>query len=135
MQALWYNVLVIDTSYTPEQLAEAETLHAQIKDFIAHNRSNQISQEENYVGIGMHLAAIRTARYWRIWGFKNFSAFMESLDSRTKNYNSMGVVRDLLPLVTKDDLVQMGISKAALLRKMVKGGKTISARLVEMAKS
>lgn len=122
-------------AFTPEQTQEAEVVRSQIQSYIAANRDHQADLESNYVEIGDRLVAVKTARYWRLWQFKNFSAFMESLDSRTKNYHSMGVARDLLPVVTKADLVVMGISKAALLRKMIKGGKPISAELVEMAKS
>jgi hypothetical protein len=117
------------------QTEEAEAIRTQLSSFIASNQTHNTDLESNYVEIGDRLAVVRSERYWLLWGFKNFSAFMKSLESRTKNFHSLGVARDLLPLIPKDDLVKIGISKAALLRKMVKGGKSISAELIEIAKT
>lgn len=109
-------------------------MRAQVESFITATRDHKSGLESTYVEIGDRLAEIRTNRYWLLWGFKNFSKYMQSLESRTQNYHCLGVARDLLPLVLKEDLVRIGISKASVLRAMVKGGKAISAELITMAR-
>jgi hypothetical protein len=122
-----------DAALTEEQQQEAARLQAEIAAFLVENREHKAGLEQNFVEIGSRLATIRTGRYWRVWQFKNFSQYMKSLESRTQNYHCLGVARDLLSLVSKEQLVKIGISKASILRAMVKGGKAISPELIAMA--
>lgn len=121
-------------AFTPEQQQQAEVVRAQVESFITATRDHKSGLESTYVEIGDRLAEIRTNRYWLLWGFKNFSKYMQSLESRTQNYHCLGVARDLLPFVSREDLFRIGISKASVLRAMVKGGKTISAELITVAR-
>ncbi len=120
--------------FTDAQKQQALQLREEISSFLALNREHKEALEGNFVEIGTRLATIRTELYWQIWNHRNFSEFMKSLDSRTQNYHCLGVARDLLPLISKEDLVRIGISKASVLRAMVKGGKSISPELIAMAR-
>lgn len=120
-------------TFTAEEHEKAATLASEIQAFIDSNRQHKSALEQNFVEIGERLVAIRRSRYWKLFGFQNFTLFMKSLDGRTQNYHCLGVARDLLTYVSKADLVSMGISKAAELRLMVKGAKPITPELVELA--
>lgn len=120
--------------FTEDQQREAVKLQGEIAVYLASNREHKAGLESNFVEIGSRLSAIRTKRYWLVWQFRNFSQYMKSLDSRTQNYHCLGVARDLLPLVSKEELVKIGISKASVLRAMVKGGKFLSPELIAMAR-
>jgi hypothetical protein len=123
-----------ETAFTEEQKDQAAALQQDIAQLLESNRLHKLNLDTNFVQIGALLDSIRTAQYWRIWGFKNFSAYMKSMESRTQNYHCLGVARDLLPLISMEDLVAMGISKASVLRLMVKGDKPITPELVALAR-
>jgi hypothetical protein len=128
-------VAMTDLAFTTEQTAEANEIYEQVRSLIAANQQHQVGLESNFVEIGIRLAAIKANRYWKMWKFQNFSSFMLSLDSRSKNYASMGVALDLLPVVPKENLVAIGIGKAALLRQLMRHGKRLSEELLAEARS
>lgn len=119
--------------FTDVQRQEAADLASELNRLIGANKVYDEAKEINFVAIGEKLASIRTARYWLTFGFKSFTQFMKSLEGRTQNYQCLGVVRDLLPHVSKSELSDMGITKAKELRLLVKGGKSITAEIIKLA--
>lgn len=120
--------------FTEEQKQQAHHVQSAINALLAENRGHEADLERNFVQLGTELATVRADRLWRAWEFTNFSAYMKSLDSRTKAYRSLGIARDLLPHISKEDLLLIGISKAGVLRSMVKGGKPITQELIALAR-
>jgi hypothetical protein len=123
-----------ETVFSDEQKAQAESMRAELAELLKSVREQKTATETSFVAIGQRLANIRTRLYWKLWGFANWTEFMESIDSRTQCYHAFGVARDLLAHVSETDLLAIGITKAALLRTLIKGGKFPTPEIIALAK-
>jgi hypothetical protein len=123
---------------TAIELGQAETVRLQVEDLLTAIGGQQAGLESNFVQLGQKLSIVERERYWIGWGFKGFSAYLRSIAprvnrGRTQLYNCVGIAQDLLPFITESTLSEIGISKAAVLRRMLQTGKRPSPELITLA--
>lgn len=125
--------------FSEDQVKAAERVKEQIEHVLGQIRNQQSNLEADFIRLGGALVEVHANQFWILWGFKSFSRYLISLEpmvklGRTQLYNCLGIARDLLPVVSPEDLEVIGVSKASILRKMLKAGKRPSAELIEIAK-
>ena len=124
--------------YTDEEKELARAALSEVKTLMQRVRRSELELESNYVRLGKALYEVQRHQYWMVEGFKSWNVYLNSLNAdvrRTQLYHYSGVAKDLLPVISEADLVQIGISKAAVLRKILKTGRVPSPELVEKAKT
>src|SRR6185312_9710828 len=98
------------------------------------------SLQRDYVDVGVVLIEVRDAKAWLIRDFHSFEAYLKDIGEklrkgRTALYMYAAVAERLLPSISREDLVEMGVTNAGILAQMVKlTGKKPSQALVEKAK-
>lgn len=126
-------------AYTPEQKEAAESALARVDDIANAVGANVVNLERNFVSLGAALYEVYRDQHWMVAGHGSFGKYLRSLEPRAKRgrtqlYHCLGVVQDLLPHTTEHDLVEIGITKAILLRKALTSGADVG-ELVEDAKT
>lgn len=120
-------------------IEKAELINTQINRLLETIRLQRTTLNSNYVKIGQLLSEVRNDKLWIELGFKSFGAYLKTVEekldlSRNHLYLYMGTAEDLLESVGEENLVEMGIVKAATLRKAVKqSGKPPSDELIKKA--
>jgi len=116
----------------------AEGARVQIDSLLASIGRHQDEVDASFVALGRLLVDVQTNKHWITYGFKSFGAYLNSIEGRVKRtqfYAIIGVASKL-SAVPESDLIQMGITKASLLTKVVKFKGTLpSPELVEKAKN
>lgn len=123
--------------YTDEDKAKALAALGDVDDIIVKIGQRQDELQGNYVQLGKALHHVQRNQYWMVAGYRSWGNYLESVSGRvrrTQLYHACGIARDLGSLLTEADLVAIGISKAAVLRKVLKSGRAISPELVDAAK-
>lgn len=120
-------------------IEKAELASARLNRLLETVKAQRSTLNSNYVKIGQLLSEIRQDKLWIDLGFKSFGAYLKTIEekldlSRNHLYLYMGTSEDLLELVGEKNLIEMGIVKAANLRKAVKqSGKAPSDELIQKA--
>lgn len=127
------------SAYTAEQKAAATAALAKVDELADAVGSHVTGLETNFVRLGTALHEVYREQHWMVGGHRSFGVYLKSLESRAKRgrtqlYHCLGVVQDLLPYTTEHDLVEVGITKAILLRKALASGNNID-ELVDQAKT
>lgn len=99
---------------------------------------NEWELGKRFVQLGNALLKVRQTKAWENWGFESFGGYIDSIRSlidkgRTQLYATISVAEKLLPVVGEAKLEQMGITKAAELKKAVVDGKVPSDDLINKA--
>lgn len=126
-------------SYSPEQKAAAAAALAKVDELADAVGGHVLGLETNFVRLGTAMNEVYRHQYWMVGGHGSFGKYLKSLEPRVKRgrtqlYHCLGIVQDLLPYVTEDQLVEIGITKAILLRKALAAGTDVE-ELVEQAKT
>ena len=120
------------------ELSEAERYRREIDELIRQICTSEANLSRDFVKLGTHLLTVREQKYWLLWEFKSFGAYLSGIQTqigkaRAQLYQSISVVEKLLPEVTEGELAQMGISKAIALRKAIDPSGHILPELVRLA--
>jgi hypothetical protein len=125
--------------FTAIELQEATWTSDAVSKLLAQINSGETLLRTSLAQLGTVLLKVRTKKYWHAWGFPSFGAYIDSIKNqvgkgRTQLYQTIGVADKLLPFVTPDELANIGISKAILLKQSVeKTGKTPSDEILDQA--
>ena len=125
--------------FTDEDRVAATKTAADIDKFVLAIRDDERELAASYVKLGVLLLRVRSTRYWLLWDFDSFGKYIESIrervqKGRTQLYQCLGIAEKLLPIVGEEKLIQMGVSKAGELKRvMALTGRAPSEELVEKA--
>lgn len=121
--------------------AKSEALLRRVDAIIQGVVEKEASLQRDYVDVGVVLIDVRDAKAWMIRDFHSFEAYLKDISGklrkgRTQLYGYASVAERLLPSVSKEDLIEMGVTAASILAQMVKiTKKSPSKELVEIAKT
>ena len=108
-------------SHKKLDVEQACDLQSEIYTELASLAAKENELDHSYVRLGALLVLYKQSESWRAHGYANFDDFMEGLRARFNRarktlYKYLGVVENLLPVVTAEDLNDIGISKAMELK-------------------
>jgi len=94
---------------------------ARVEEILAWEKSTEQERESRFVELGRYLCEVRAGQYWRLDNLRSFDEFLEQKfpESRRKAYYLMAI-HEHLPRVPKQDLRQVGWTKAAELVKVAR---------------
>jgi hypothetical protein len=122
---------------------------AKVQEIAKTIKANDLLGRKLFVDIGLELLNVQTSGDWKYVGeskegsfqpYSSFSLYVRSLEKetgkrRTQLYNYLAIAKDVLPYVLEKDLVEIGITKANLLRKMLKAGHSVTPLVLHAAKT
>lgn len=114
--------ITVERSFSTDDEKRAEETKREIRKCLVEIRQGENHLQVNYVRLGVALLEARSKKFWLLWGFGSFGAFIKKMEEvvgrrRSQLYNTISTVEKLLPCVGQDQLVDMGISRAAVLKK------------------
>jgi hypothetical protein len=114
------------------RIQEVETM---IQDLLAAEHK----LEHGYATLGSLLAEVQSNKYWQALGYPSFGKYIAHLSEtynkgRSQLYHYFGTVKELAPFIAKEELNEMGISKAAELKPFARAG-TLTPEIIEQAKN
>ena len=117
---------------------KADALKEQIDTLVSQISDGQWTLGRKFVQLGVALLEVRSNKYWEQWGHPSFGAFIDTVTvkldrGRAQLYGYIQISERLLPSIGEDQLVEMGISKASELARVVSAGKVISPALLAKA--
>jgi hypothetical protein len=124
---------------TDVDLADARHTKEKVDALLYTIQSHEQSLAANWAKLGSTLYQIRDRKFWRAWGFLSFGSYIMELgetvrQGRSQLYHIIGVAETLLPLMTEQQLIAIGISKAGELKRFVKQtGLCLPKALYELA--
>lgn len=103
----------------------AKSTAAKVDLLITELLTAEARLENDYAKLGHLLVDVHKNLYWKYIGFHSFGEYMKELSEkyrkgRTQLYHYFSTVRELSPYITEVQLNEMGIAKAAELKKSVK---------------
>ena len=106
-----------DTSPATMALHKVELLLTEVA-------GQEASLDYNWVKLSVALEEVQVKEYWR-GKYNSFGAYLKETcekykRGRSQMYNYIAVAHQLLPVVTEDQIIQMGIAKAQLLADSMK---------------
>lgn len=104
---------------------EAATAAKDVDDCISRILDNESRLDNDYVELGNLLLEVHNKKLWEYLNYSSFGQYLKNLTEkyhrgRSQLYHYFTTVRDLQPFIDKKPLVQMGIAKAAEIRKSIK---------------
>ena len=131
----------IATTFTPEQKKEAQELEGKIELITRKIVSEKESLDRNFVRLSQLINEVRQKKYWLLGSYKSFGDYLADCEKKfgvghSQLYVGMKVARNLLPSVSEEDLVNIGITKAGMLSKYVEqsGQSVIPEDIMETAR-
>lgn len=130
----------VDRALVVQREQDAFLISSELAVLLNDIRRGELALASNFARLGSLLVQIRAKRYWQLWGFHSWSAYIESIrgsveKGRSQLYQVIGVAEQLLPVVSEQELVEMGISKAIELKRLLKStGVKPSPEVVAKAK-
>lgn len=124
---------------TQEEKSKAHATHAQILALISEVTAQEKDLDGNYVRLGSKINTMQAKKYWIILGYASWTEYFDFLQNkfgtgRTQLYAYLGIAKTLLPAVSEQKLIDMGVSKASELRKaMQTTGVKPSEAIIDMA--
>lgn len=125
---------------SPDDRKKAKTLLARVDELLDSTRSQHEQLLRNHAEIGAALREIQESRAWLLTEHKTFDQYVMGCESkfgrkRTALYSYKSVAERLLPIMSKETLIEIGISKAHVLAQHVKkSGQSPDKDLVNQAK-
>ena len=103
----------------------ARRLLDEVDGLLDQARNGRESLQRTYVEIGAALLKVEQTKAWMSGGFHSFEAYIKSCEvrfgrARTQLFGYKAVAERLLPEVSKEQLIEMGISRAMPLAMYVK---------------
>ena len=122
-----------------EERLSAEETAKEINELLDAIKNDEIDLARNFARLGTTLIKIRAKKFWLLWGFSNFSQYIESIrervgKGRTQLYSCVSVAEKLLPFVTETELSEIGITKSGELARAVRNGSPITKELIAHAR-
>ena len=104
---------------------KARALLARVDGLLDRAKENRENQERTFVEIGIALLDVKNTQAWLLSGQHSFDSYVKGCEtrfgkSRTQLYGAKAVAERLLPAVSKEQLIDMGISRAMPLAMYVK---------------
>jgi hypothetical protein len=120
------------TIQPPLDQDDAQKLKEEIEIILGQISGHELRLAGSYARLGSKLREVKTHQYWQAWGYERFSSYLEFIREkidrrRSQIYAILSVAEALLPYLTEDQLETIGINKAQELRRLVKGGGSLSA--------
>lgn len=131
---------ILAVSGTIEE-SESLEIRAEIDWIVENIGDKQAWLEMGWIKLGMLVHWVREMKYWRDYGFENFPGFVEDIASKVNRkrsyiYQCKGIAEKLLPQLSAETLIDIGITKAGELKKYaVHSGKLIPDDMLEKVKS
>lgn len=119
---------------TDTLLADAGKIDSEISQIL----SDEAKLNNSYVKIGILLNEVREKQYWKVLEYKSFGEYLKTLGERyskgrTQLYHYFSTVRELMYCVSEENLMAMGIAKAAELKKYVKKYNRTPTTFIDLA--
>lgn len=126
---------------TQEEKDKSVIVKTQMDKLLEDIKTSESTLTHNYVQLGLLLNEIKTHKYWLEWKYPTFGDYIEDLKARidkgkTQLYHLMSVVENLLPTLTEEELLAIGITKCIELNRYLKasGETQVPEELVDFAK-
>ena len=115
----------LNTEAALQKQAEIDVLLGQIS-------SHETRLASSYARLGGLLREVKLQQYWIALGYDRFSSYLEDIRGkidrrRSQMYAILSVAEALLPLMTEEQMEQIGITKSHELRRLVLGGGNVRA--------
>jgi hypothetical protein len=126
---------------TDSEKLEAETTNKEVGQLLERIQSSETEVRRNFAQLGTLLLRMRTRKYWFALGYPTFGSYIDAIKGkvgkgRTQLYSVIGVADKLLPYVDADELAEIGITKATLLKQSMKQtGKAPTDEALEAAQN
>ncbi len=132
----------IASTFSPEEKREAKELENKIDEVTRTIIAEKKSLDSNFVRLGQFISRVREKKYWLLGQYKSFGDYISDCEKKVRIgqsqlYVYMTVARNLLPSVSEDALVEMGVTKAGVLSKYVEqsGKSVIPGDIMDAAKN
>lgn len=129
------------STFTVEEKLEARDLEVSIQTVSRVINEQKKSLDSNFVRLGQLINRVRQQKYWLLGEHKSFGDYIEDCSKKigighSQLYVYMNVSRNLLPSVSEEALVEIGVTKAGVLSKYVdqSGQSVIPDEIMEVAK-
>lgn len=129
-------------SFSDQDRAEAKHIEHKISEITKVILAEKQSLDSNFVKLSQLIDEVRRKKYWLLGNYKTFGDYLTDCEKRfqighSQLYVGMKIVRNLLPSVSEEELVGIGISKAGVLSKYVEqsGQSVIPEDILEAAKT
>lgn len=102
----------------------AKTLLARVDSLLDEARNGRASLHQTYIEIGLGLSAVKSTGAWSVRSH-SWDGYIKSCEERfgrgrTALYGYVACAERLLPVVSKDQLIEMGVSRAMPLAQYVR---------------
>lgn len=130
----------VERGFAPEDEADAKQAEAAVAEILTKIKEEEHSLASNYARLGNVLYHIRQKKYWIMWGHQSWGSYIKSVEEkfnrgRTQLFQWVSIAENLLPMMTEEDLVEIGVSKAIEIKRVViETGRRPSASLITQAK-
>ena len=128
-------------SFSPQEKEEAQKIEVRIQEVSGAIKADKERLESNFVRLSQLIDEVRAKKYWLLGNYKTFGDYLADCEKKygikhSQLYVGMKVARNLLPSVSEQDLVGIGISKAGVLSKYVEqsGNSVIPEDVMRAAK-
>lgn len=124
---------------TKEEKAEAHSTHQQILALISEARVQEQELDANYVKLGVKVNLMQSKKHWITLGYASWTEYFDFLQNkfgagRTQLYQYLGIAKTLLPTISEQNLIAMGVSKASELKRAVQTtGQQPSQEIIDLA--
>ena len=120
----------------PLDQQSAEKIKQEVDSLLTQISGHELRLASSYARLGGLLRAVKVNQFWISYGFERFSSYLESVRERINRQRSqvyaiLSVAEALLPYMTERQLEEIGITRAHELRRLVKEGGTVQARILD----
>lgn len=124
----------------PESALDVEKVNGELEDIVVNFKYQRCEIERSIARLGTLMLRIQEQKFWVELGFSSWGSFCEDVRSRlelgrTQLFQYVSVARSLLPVMSEDELAEIGITKAIELKKYSNlTGKRPSTELIAYSK-
>jgi len=124
---------------TVEEQLEAQSLKDEIDQIAEGIANGERDLNTSWVKLGSRVHKVRSKKYWKTYGAHSFGAYVLSLEpkiqkKRSQVYVCVGVIETLGSQLSDEQLEEMGITRASVLKKYVQiSGKIVPQTLIDAA--
>jgi hypothetical protein len=131
-----------ESTIVEQDSQKANRLQVELTKLLTDIDCQEAKLDKDFVKLGVMLQDVRINKLWDKLGHSGYNSFIKSLTekfqhaSRTKLYASAQIAEQLLDVAEKQDVLDMGMSKASKLASAIKkaDGKKPSDSLLQQAK-
>jgi len=110
---------------------------AEIDVLLGQISSHEMRLASSYARLGGLLREVKFQQYWIELGYDRFSSYLEAIRGkidrqRSQMYAILSLAEALLPLMSEEQMEQIGITKSHELRRLVLGGGSVQAELLDL---